>query len=250
MLGRAPLWSSIVGGSLLGGRPICWGFLQFVGGSSNLLAVPPICWGGSNLLGRGVQFVGGSQLSAIDFSQFRLRPAFFFGQFLDVEFSDDKVWGPRRVGPRRVAQRKSGAQKGGGPNLETVGPQRVGSPKFRAFFPSSRHNVLSAFSLLGSFRGILVVFEAVHVWSSRAVVCEPRRWDDAKKSLKRESPTCHAECFKPAKPQWLTTCWCLSLQQSQHAVKKFSTRKRVFRRRESALQPTSDIAREEADAPD
>ena len=48
------------------------------------------------------------------------------------------------------------APKGGGPNLEKVGPRRVGQPKFRVFFfsPFSRH--LS----IGSFRGILVVFEA------------------------------------------------------------------------------------------
>ena len=38
----------------------------------------------------------------------------------------------------------------------------MGGPKFRAFFPFSRHNFLSSLSLslLGSFRGILVVFEA------------------------------------------------------------------------------------------
>ena len=57
--------------------------------------------------------------SAIDFGQFRLRPAFFFefgqfdfGQFLDVEFWDDKVWGPRRVGAP-----KGGAPKGGGAKI-------------------------------------------------------------------------------------------------------------------------------------
>ena len=76
----------------------------------------------------------------IDFGQFRLRPIstsanfdfgqFDFGQFLDVEFWDDKVWGPRRVG----------------------------SPKFRVF-SLLRHSFYSSFSLLGSFRGILLVFE-------------------------------------------------------------------------------------------
>ena len=102
--------------------------------------------------------------SAIDFGQFRLRPAFFFefgqfrlrpistsanfdfGQFRlrpifsDVEFLDHKGWGPEGWRPRRVE-----APKGGGPNLEKVGPRRVeprrveprrvGGPKFRAFFP-------------------------------------------------------------------------------------------------------------------
>ena len=64
------------------------------------------------------------------------------------------------------------APKGGAPN--------GGGPKFCAFFPSPA-TVFILFSLsFGLFRGILVVFEApgrsnVHVWSSRAVVCEPRR---------------------------------------------------------------------------
>ena len=47
-------------------------------------------------------------------------------------------------------------------------------PKFRAFFPLlPPFSLFFFFSLLGSSRGILVVFEApsnVHVWSSRAVV--------------------------------------------------------------------------------
>ena len=95
--------------------------------------------------------------SAIDFGQFRLRPALFFdfgqfrlrpistsanfdfGQFLDVEFFDDKVWGPRRVGgpkgwrpkprksgPRRVGAPKGGAQKGG---AQKGGAQKGGGPK-------------------------------------------------------------------------------------------------------------------------
>ena len=50
----------------------------------------------------------------------------------------------------------------------------------RFFFPVPPQNSFFFSSLLGSFRGILVVFEApgrsnVHVWSSRAVVCEARR---------------------------------------------------------------------------
>ena len=88
-------------------------------------------------------------MSAIDFGQFRLRPAFFFefgqfdfgqfdvGQFLDVEFWDDKVWGPRRVGAQRVEA--INLEKVGPRRVEPrrVEPRRVGGPKFRAFFPSS-----------------------------------------------------------------------------------------------------------------
>ena len=74
--------------------------------------------------------------------------------------------------PRKSGAPKGGAPKGGGPN--------GGSPKFRAFFSLSRHSFHSFLPLFWSFRGILVVFEApgrsnVHVWSSQAVVCEPRR---------------------------------------------------------------------------
>ena len=64
-------------------------------------------------------------------------------------------------------------------------------PKFRAFFPSPA-TVFILFSLsFGLFRGILVVFfEApgrsnVHVWSSRVVVCEPRRPSLANLALDR-----------------------------------------------------------------
>ena len=60
-----------------------------------------------------------------------------FGQFLDVEFWDHKRWGST-----------GGFPKGGGPNLEKLGPRRVGpegwslkggahrvgGPKFRVFF--------------------------------------------------------------------------------------------------------------------
>ena len=50
-----------------------------------------------------------------------------------------KGWGPRRGGgPEGVGERR-------------VEVQKVGSPKFRAFF-LFRHNFLSFFSLLGSFR--------------------------------------------------------------------------------------------------
>ena len=161
---------------------------------------------------RGPEGAADERPSAIDFGQFRLRPAFFFdfgqfrlrpistsanfdfGQFLDIEFWDDNVWGFRRVGPRRVGQRKSGAPKGGAPKGR--GPRRVGAQKggaqkggaqkgggaqnFALFFPLPPQNFfLSSSSLLDSFRGILVVLKRrnpeVHVWSSRAVVCEPRR---------------------------------------------------------------------------
>ena len=79
--------------------------------------------------------------------------------------------GPRRVGPRRVCP------EGWGP--EGWGPEGWG-PKISRFFSFSRHSFHSFLLLFWSFRGILVVFEApgrsnVHVWSSRAVVCEPRR---------------------------------------------------------------------------
>ena len=60
-----------------------------------------------------------------------------------------------------------------------MGARRVGGPKFRAFFPCPAAKFVFFFPLWGSSRGILV-FEVpepsnVHVWSSRAVVCEPRR---------------------------------------------------------------------------
>ena len=80
---------------------------------------------------------------------------------------------------------KGGGPKGGGPNPEKVEPRRVeprrvGAQNFALFFPSPATKFVLFFPLWGSSRGILVVFEApgrsnVHVWSSRAVVCEPRR---------------------------------------------------------------------------
>ena len=75
--------------------------------------------------------------------------------------------------PGKSGAPKGGAPKGGGPN--------GGGPKIsRFFFPSPAGKFALFFPLWGSSRGILVVFEApgrsnVHVWSSRAVVCEPRR---------------------------------------------------------------------------
>ena len=76
--------------------------------------------------------------------------------------------GPRRVGPRRVGGPKGGAPKGGGPQ------------NFALFFPLPPQFFFFPPLSFGLFRGILVVFEApgpsnVHVWSSRGVVCEPRR---------------------------------------------------------------------------
>ena len=41
-----------------------------------------------------------------------------------------------------------------------AGPLSAGPPKISLFFPLSRHNFHSFFPLLGSFRGIMVVFEA------------------------------------------------------------------------------------------
>ncbi len=74
--------------------------------------------------------------------------------------------GLRRVGPKGGASRRVGAR--------TVGAQNF------ALFPLPPQFLFLLPSLVGLFRGILVVFEApgrsnVHVWSSRAVVCEPWR---------------------------------------------------------------------------
>ena len=99
------------------------------------------------------------------------------------------MWVPR-VGPRTVGPRRVGARRVEPRRVEPrrvvprrVGPRRVGrrvGPKFRAFFSLSRRKIRSFLSSLEVFSGILVVFEApgrsnVHVWSSRAVVCEPGR---------------------------------------------------------------------------
>ena len=65
--------------------------------------------------------------------------------------------GPSKGGAPKGGPKKKWAPKGGEPRR--VEPRRVEGPKFRAIFPSSRHNFLFSFSLLGSFRGI-VVFEA------------------------------------------------------------------------------------------
>ena len=85
-----------------------------------------------------------------------------------------KKWGPERWRAGKVEGRKGGGHKGGG---HKGGARRV---KISRFFSLSRRKFLFFFSLWGSSRGILVVFEApgrsnVRVWSSRAVVCEPRR---------------------------------------------------------------------------
>ena len=110
---------------------------------------------------------------------FRLRPIstsanFDFGQFLDVEFWDHKgggpnlekvgveAWGPEAWGPEGWGGRRVGAPKGGGPNLEEGwGPEGWGSKISRFFFPSPA-TIFTLLSLSwGSFRGILVVFEAL-----------------------------------------------------------------------------------------
>ena len=97
-----------------------------------------------------------------------------------------KLWGPEGGAPKGGAP-KGGAPKGGarrvGPRrvgARRVAARRVGAQNFALFFPSPA-TVFILFSLsFGLFRGILVVFEApgpsnVRVWSSRVVVCEPRR---------------------------------------------------------------------------
>ena len=66
--------------------------------------------------------------------------------------------GAPKGGAQKGGAQKGGAQKGG---AQKGGAQKGGWPKIsRFFFPSSRHNFLSSFALLGSLRGILVVFEA------------------------------------------------------------------------------------------
>ena len=87
-----------------------------------------------------------------------------------------KKWGPEVVGPRRVGARRVGPRRVG---PRRVGPRRVGAQNFALFFPLPSQFFIFSLSF-GLFREILVVFEApvrsnVHVWSSRAVVCEPRR---------------------------------------------------------------------------
>ena len=65
-------------------------------------------------------------------------------------------------------------EKGGGGGSKGGGSKGGGPEGWEA------QNFALFFLLWGSSRGILVVFEVpgrsnVHVWSSRAVVCEPRR---------------------------------------------------------------------------
>ena len=84
-------------------------------------------------------------------------------------------WGARKVGG---PTEKKWGREGWGP--EGWGAEGWGAQNFALFSPVPPQN--SFFSSLsgGLSRGILVVFEVagrsnVHVWSSRAVVCEPRR---------------------------------------------------------------------------
>ena len=106
-------------------------------------------------------------------------------------------WPERVGGPRGWVARKGGgpkgwvARKGGGPEPgkkwgpegwrpRRVGARRVGGPKFRAFFSYSRRKISFFSSLSGvfswNFGGVLKTKTSnVHVWSSRVVVCEPRR---------------------------------------------------------------------------
>ena len=103
--------------------------------------------------------------SAIDFGQFRLRPVFFF-----------------RVRPIRLRPISTSANfwmlNFG---LLNFWPQRGPEgwrPKILLFFSLPPQKFVLFFPLWGSFRGILVVFEApgrsnVHVWSSLVVVWSP-----------------------------------------------------------------------------
>ena len=80
-------------------------------------------------------------------------------------------WRSRLWGPEGGAPRVGGAKKGGAP--------KGGKPQISRFFYLSRHIFLSfSLSLLGVLSGGFLKRkgpENVHVWSSRAVVCEPRR---------------------------------------------------------------------------
>ena len=81
----------------------------------------------------------------------QLRPistlASFFFEFGQFEF-----------GQFRLRPILGCSPKGGGPNLEKVGPRRVGGPKIsRFFFPLSRHCFHSFLPLLGVFHTELVV---------------------------------------------------------------------------------------------
>ena len=125
--------------------------------------------------------------------------------------------GPRRVVPRRVEAPKGGGPELGGPNLEKVGPRRVEpegwspegwGPKFRAFFPSSRHNFLSSSSLLGSLRGILVVFfkrrgPEMCTFGVLGLSCEstggPVWWGRRGFTRQPDSPDVHISGFRPSK---------------------------------------------------
>ena len=81
--------------------------------------------------------------SAIEFGQFRLRPAFFSSSANSISAisTSANFW------MLNFGTTKCGGPKGGG-------------PKFRAFFSLLRHNFFFFFLSWGSFRGILVVFEA------------------------------------------------------------------------------------------
>ena len=60
----------------------------------------------------------------------------------------------------------------GGPKPRKVGPRKGGGPKFRAFFPVSRHRFAVSVSLSGSSRGFLVVFEAPGTFGVLGLSCE------------------------------------------------------------------------------
>ena len=127
-------------------------------------------------IGQHGAVTGGDRLRPI-----RLRPISISANFWRLNFGTTKGgppegWRPQRVEPRRVeAQTKKkwwgpvgwsperwGVEKGGAQRVEPRGaePRRGGGPKISRYFSLLRDNFFSSFSLLGSLRGILVVFEA------------------------------------------------------------------------------------------
>ena len=86
----------------------------------------------------------------------------FFGQHLWCHGEAPKGGGPN---PEKVGAPKGGAPKGGGSNDRWEGGRgkgpRVGAQNFAFFFSFPATVFYSFFPLFWSFRGILVVFEAV-----------------------------------------------------------------------------------------
>ena len=90
------------------------------------------------------------KIGVADFGPNRLRPILLFGW--GPEGCRAEGWGPEGWGPEGWAP-KGRAPKGRAPDPRKmgprrVGPRRVGGPKFRVFFPSSRHHFALLVSLL------------------------------------------------------------------------------------------------------